>query len=187
MATGEKPYRVYRGGRVKGRVPLERRAEPSRSPRRNGREPRPPKVRRPRRRWSWPKRIAVILLALVLFLVLWTFLGYLSVRGGVKDANKRLPANVRPTLVKDKGALISNPSNILLLGTDHLNNDQRVNDFHSDSIMLIHTDPGRHRLAYLSIPRDLRVAIPGYGENKVNAAMQFGGPALAVRTIESFT
>ena len=24
MATGEKPYRVYRGGRVKGRVPLER-------------------------------------------------------------------------------------------------------------------------------------------------------------------
>ena len=111
----------------------------------------------------------------------------MSVRGGVKDANKRLPGDVRPVLVKDKGALISNPSDILLLGTDHLNNDQRVNDFHADSIMLLRTDPSRHRLVYLSIPRDLRVAVPGHGEDKVNAAMQIGGPGLAVRTIESFT
>src|SRR5579864_8914215 len=119
MATGEKPYRVYRGGRVKGRVPLERRAEPTPSPRRNGRGPRAPKVRRPRKRWGWPKRIGVALVALILFFVLWTFLGYLSVRSGVQAANKRLPADVRPTLAKDKGALISNPSDILLLGTDH--------------------------------------------------------------------
>jgi LCP family protein required for cell wall assembly len=188
MATGEKPYRVYRGGRVKGRVPLERRRdEPAPSTRRNGREPRPPKVRRPRKRWSWPRRIAVAIVALILFLILWTFLGYLSVRGGVRDANKRLPANVRAVLAKDKGALISNPSNILLLGTDHLNNDARVTDFHSDSIMLIHTDPGRHRLAYLSIPRDLQVTIPGYGPNKINAAMQIGGPALAIRTVKYLT
>ena len=59
MATGEKPYRVYRGGRVKGRVPLER---PQRRPDRNGRTPREPRVRRPRRRWSWKRRIGVTLL-----------------------------------------------------------------------------------------------------------------------------
>jgi len=187
MATGEKPYRVYRGGRVKGRVPLERRKEPSPSTRRDGREPRSPRVRRPRRRWGWPKRIGVAVILLILLLVIWTFAGYMSVRSGVKSANARLPADVPPTLARDKGALISNPSDILLLGTDHLNNDQRVSDFHSDSIMLLRTDPSRHRLAYLSIPRDLRVAIPGHGEDKVNAAMQIGGPALAVRTIESFT
>ena len=34
MAAGEKPYRVYRGGRVKGKVPLER---PQARPDRNGR------------------------------------------------------------------------------------------------------------------------------------------------------
>jgi len=187
MATGEKPYRVYRGGRVKGRVPLERRKEPSPSTRRDGREPRSPRVRRPRRRWGWPKRIGVAVILLILLLVIWTFAGYMSVRSGVKSANARLPADVPPTLARDKGALISNPSDILLLGTDHLNNDQRVNDFHADSIMLLRTDPSRHRLVYLSIPRDLRVAIPGHGEDKVNAAMQIGGPGLAVRTIESFT
>jgi LCP family protein required for cell wall assembly len=53
--------------------------------------------------------------------------------------------------------------------------------------MLLRTNPGRHRLAYLSIPRDLRVPIPGYGDQKINAAMQIGGPALAVRTIANFT
>src|SRR5438067_4587180 len=84
MATGEKPYRVYRGGRVKGRVPLERRAEPS--PRRNGREPRQPKIRRPRKRWGWPKRIGVTLIALIVLFVIWAFAGYMSLRSGVGDA-----------------------------------------------------------------------------------------------------
>ena len=49
----------------------------------------------------------------------------------------------------------------------------------------MHTDPGRHRLVYLSIPRDLRAAIPGYGEQKINAAMQLGGPKLAIKTADA--
>jgi LCP family protein required for cell wall assembly len=185
MARVEKPYRVYRGGRAKGKVPLERRAEPSR--RRDGREPGKPKIRRPRKRWGWPRRIAVTLVALILLFLIWALVGFLSVRGGVKAANKRLPTDVRPVLAKDKGSLLGHSSDILLLGTDHMNNDQRVTDFHSDSVILLRTDPGRHRLVYLSIPRDLRVYIPGRGEDKVNAATQIGGPALAVRTVENFT
>ena len=53
--------------------------------------------------------------------------------------------------------------------------------------MLVRTDPGRHRIAYLSIPRDLQVPIPGHGDSKINAAMQMGGPPLAIKTIEAFT
>jgi hypothetical protein len=35
---------------------------------------------------------------------------------------------------------------------------------HSDSIMLMRTDPSRHRIYYLSIPRDIAGADPGsYG------------------------
>jgi LCP family protein required for cell wall assembly len=37
----------------------------------------------------------------------------------------------------------------------------------------------------LSIPRDLRVEIPGHGTNKINAAYAFGGPSLLVETIKS--
>ncbi len=49
------------------------------------------------------------------------------------------------------------------------------------------TDPSAHRLAYLSIPRDLLVSIPTVGEAKINAAYEYGGAALAIKTIENFT
>jgi LCP family protein required for cell wall assembly len=184
MARVEKPYRVYKGGRTKGKVPLER---PQRHPRRDGREPGQPRIRRPRRRWSWKKRIGVGLLALVLLAIVWGVIGFLQFRQGVKAANKRLPEGVRAALAEQNGLLLNKPTTILLLGSDHMNNDQRAALNHSDSIMLLRTNPDRHRLAYLSIPRDLRVNIPGYGDSKINAAMQIGGPALAARTIESFT
>ncbi|HMI29775.1 MAG TPA: LCP family protein [Gaiellaceae bacterium] len=187
MATGEKPYRVYRGGRTKGRVPLER---PQTRRERDGRTPAPPRVRRPRRRWSWKRRIGVTLLLIVLLIVIWSIAGYLSFRGGVTKANDRLQKTspgVERVLAPQDGAVLSNPTTILLLGRDFANTDQRVTLNHSDSIMVLRTDPSRHRLAYLSIPRDLRVAIPGYGEQKINTAMQIGGPALVVRTIEGLT
>ena len=39
----------------------------------------------------------------------------------------------------------------------------------------------------LSFPRDSYVPIPGYGTNKINAAMAFGGPRLLVATFEQLT
>jgi LCP family protein required for cell wall assembly len=53
--------------------------------------------------------------------------------------------------------------------------------------MLLRTDPSHHRLYYLSIPRDIEVPIPGSSTQKINAAFQIGGPALAIRTIRQFT
>ncbi len=184
MATGEKPYRVYRGGRVKGKVPLERtQARPDR----NGREPRQPKIRRPRRRWSWKRRIGVGLLVLFVLAVVWGIAGYLSFRSGVAKANARLDPAARSVLAKQNGLLLSHSTTILLLGRDHENTDRRVGLNHSDSIMILRTDPSRHRLVYLSIPRDLRVPIPGYGEDRINSALPRGGTALAIRTVENFT
>src|SRR5919201_4313856 len=189
MAAGEKPYRVYRGGRTKGKVPLQRRAErDGRGPK--SREPQRQVVRRPRARWSWKRRIGVGVLVLVVLVLVWLVAGYFAVRGGVGDANKRLDQqapDARAALVSQSGLVMTSSTNILLLGTDHSQNVSRASDRHSDSIVLLRTDPGRHRLIYLSIPRDLRAAIPGHGDDKINAAMQIGGPALAIRTVESFT
>jgi len=55
----------------------------------------------------------------------------------------------------------------------------------SDSLMLLHMGSGRTVL--ISIPRDSYVPIPGHGENKINAALAFGGPPLLVQTVESVT
>jgi LCP family protein required for cell wall assembly len=119
--------------------------------------------------------------------LVWLALGYLAVSAGVAAANKRLPAIARAALVDPNGSLLAAPANVLLLGIDHSAAADRSGDHHSDSIMVLRTDPAHHQLAYLSIPRDLLASIPGVGEQKINAAMQVGGPALAVRTIGAFT
>jgi LCP family protein required for cell wall assembly len=187
---GEKPYRVYRGGRTRGKVPLAARdgRNGRSSYRPDGGGPGRQAVRRPRR-WSWRRRLFVLLLVLIVLLVACGVAGYFSVRSGVSAANKRLPASARTALKPQSGLMLSNASNILLLGTDHAENGQagRSSDRHSDSMMLLRTDPGHHRLTFLSIPRDLRATIPGYGESKINAAMQLGGPKLAIETVSQFT
>ena len=57
----------------------------------------------------------------------------------------------------------------------------------SDTIMLVRLNHERDHLTVVGIPRDLWVDIPGEGEDKINAAYAFGGPQLAVRTVESTT
>jgi LCP family protein required for cell wall assembly len=55
----------------------------------------------------------------------------------------------------------------------------------SDSLLLLHMGTGKPVL--ISIPRDSYVDIPGYGNNKINAALTIGGSALLVKTVESVT
>jgi LCP family protein required for cell wall assembly len=194
---GEKPYRLYRGGRVKGRVPSVSAPSqgPPRSPRagrgRDGggryRGPGPrPAARRPHQ-IRWGRELTIALVSIVLFFIVWGVIGYLTFRGGVSAANKRLPQAAKRALTRDQGSLLTNSTSILLLGTDHSLAASRAGDRHSDSITLLRTDPDHHRLYYLSIPRDLRVGIPGYGESKINTAFQVGGPRLAARTVAAYT
>jgi polyisoprenyl-teichoic acid--peptidoglycan teichoic acid transferase len=172
MASEEKPYRLYRGGRVTGKVPdLE--------PKRTG--PRRPRIRLKPDRW-WKLIPAILALFLVLVIV-WALASYFQFRDGVSAANKRLDPRVRQALDEQHG----DATNILLLGTDHAQLSGRETANRSDSITLVRVDTDKHRIAYLSIPRDLVAEIPGYGSSKINAAMQLGGPRLAVRTVAGLT
>ena len=81
------------------------------------------------------------------------------------------------------------PVTILLLGVDvSINGASRT-----DTLILVNIDPVSKSAAMLSIPRDLKVVIPGYGINKINAAfalgefnkVQGGGAGLTIRTIEA--
>jgi len=185
MAPGDKPYRVYRGGRSRGNVPLKRKSSAS-----GGREAatgkkagsRSRRFRVPRLglgRGGWKRRVLIgFILLLVLFCV-WAIAGYLSLSSGAHKANERLGSKAKQALTPTHGLMLSNASNILVLGTDHANTAERQGISHSDSIMIVHTDPSRHRIAYLSIPRDLRINVPGHGYDRINVAFQIGGPALA--------
>jgi LCP family protein required for cell wall assembly len=186
VAPKDKPYRIYRGGRLKGPI----RHEPLRKARRDSTDgsvqyPGPQPARKPRRRWV--KRVLIALVLVLVLALVWGILGYLSFRSGVKDANERLPNSARAALTPQEGMLLSNPSTILVLGIDEGGARGRTGSSRSDAIILVRSDPDEGRLALLSIPRDLRVQIPGRGTDKVNAAYAYGGAALAVRTVQSVT
>jgi LCP family protein required for cell wall assembly len=178
-APGDKPYRVYKGGRTKGKVPL-----PGRD---GGRGPGDRSViPRGRKGHGWKFWTLLAIVLVLVLVVVWGVAGYFSVSSGVSDANKRLAPGTTSVLTKQNGLILDSPTNILLLGTDHSANGQagRSSDEHSDSMMLLRTDPGRHRITYLSIPRDLGVTIDGVYQ-KINGAMQIGGPKLAVQTVDN--
>ena len=179
MTEEAKPYRRYRGGRVKGRVPLGR-GKPATTP-----SSATPKAPRGRRRWA--RWVALTLLGLLLLTIVWGILGYLSFSRGIDDANARLPRGAENRLSNDPGSLFSDATTILVIGTDGGRAPGRQDARRSDSLLLIRTEPSRHRISYLSIPRDLRVDIPGYGSAKINAANQFGGPALTIATVRALT
>jgi LCP family protein required for cell wall assembly len=126
--------------------------------------------------------VGVLVLGLV-----WGVLGFVSFSNGVEEANDRLPRAASAKLAPHDGSLLSDPATILVVGTDGGKAPGRGDANRSDSLLLLRTDPGTHRLSYLSIPRDLRVEIPGYGTSKVNAANQFGGPALTIETVRQLT
>lgn len=87
----------------------------------------------------------------------------------------------------DPGA--GNRVNILLLGLDA--DVDRVSPARTDTIMLVSIDLRAQRLVLISIPRDLWVDIPGFGEGRINTAYYLGesylaqgqGPALAKETV----
>lgn len=189
MAREDKPYRVYRGGRAKGGVPtLTRRPRPApQRPAEDGRPPeryRGPGPTKRERKWGPGRIIPLAILVLVLLLIGWTVAGFLAVRSGVKKANARLPDSAKAQLAPQDGLMLSNPSTILVIGSDHSRRADRRGNRLADSIMLIRTDPEHHRISYLSIPRDLEVDVPGQGHEKINASLPQGGPSLAIRTIK---
>jgi LCP family protein required for cell wall assembly len=80
--------------------------------------------------------------------------------------------------------------NVLLLGLDK--RPQESCPCRTDTMIVVTLDPRTLTAGVLSIPRDLWVEIPGYGEERINVAHIYGdqygypggGPGLAMRTVE---
>ena len=121
--------------------------------------------------------IAILVVVLVL-LAGWLSLGLLAVRSSVSQANDRLDPRARAAL-SPSGSILTDPTTILLMGVD--------NHANSDTLQVMRFDPNRQLEATMAIPRDLRVNVPGYGDQKINSAYATGGPALAIKTVADYT
>ncbi|MBW4562199.1 MAG: LCP family protein [Mojavia pulchra JT2-VF2] len=96
---------------------------------------------------------------------------------------------------------LTRPVNILVMGmsvlppdvksppveTQNLRYLPQVNSFDglADVMLLIKFDPETKKMIMLSIPRDTRTEIEGYGVKKINAANLEGGPALTAKTVSN--
>jgi LCP family protein required for cell wall assembly len=96
---------------------------------------------------------------------------------------------------------VTRPVNILILGikvitsdlknpppkTQNLGYQALVNSFDglADTMLLLRFDPEKKKISFLSIPRDTRVVIDGHGVQKINAANDIGGPALAATEVSN--
>ncbi len=78
------------------------------------------------------------------------------------------------------------PENILILGSDKRASEPG-DPGRSDTTILLRLDPDQNAIALMSIPRDLKVEIPGVGTDKFNAAFAYGGPKLTLRVVKELT
>lgn len=80
------------------------------------------------------------------------------------------------------------PQTIMIVGSDLRADDERgKNGALSDTTMLLRIDPEKDVLSLFSLPRDLKVNIPGVGTNKLNEAYANGGIKKTLKTVKEFT
>ena len=150
-----------------------------------------------------------VAVAAVVIVAAGTLTAYLKYRA-VYDSITRV--TVPSTALGHRPPVYStNSLNILVYGTDsrvgltpheqyilRTGHDQSNN---TDTIMLVHISPGRHRITVMSIPRDTMVPMyqcdsgPGYtgqqanpaGAVQINSLLQIGGPTCLWKTVEQVT
>jgi LCP family protein required for cell wall assembly len=99
--------------------------------------------------------------------------------------NNKLRNAVEGVLKETKGG---EAQNILIIGSDKRAGAEFAEDpGRSDTTMLLRLDPDNGAIALMSIPRDLKTEIPGYGTAKFNEAFTYGGPKLTLQTVKELT
>jgi len=101
-----------------------------------------------------------------------------------------LPTAPPPTATPSAPA-VGAPITVLLLGSDQ--RPSETDPARTDAIIIARIDPEQHRIALLSLPRDLWVTVPGYGQTRINAAHVWGiiygdpegGMGLARKTVSN--
>ena len=149
----------------------------------------PPKKRK--RRWVrvalWTfGSIFLVLVAFVAAVAYWLYGDYSRITSNSKDVQTA-------TKALDLLPQADSPVTALVIGSDHRYTDGS-SPSRSDTFMLVRIDPKHHLVSLLSFPRDLWVDIPGFGNDRINAAFSDGAQLqgssptkLALQTVKNLT
>lgn len=147
------------------RADMDRRKPPQRQPQRSRPNRRPPK-----RKMGVGTKIAFV--AALLVLVIVGLMAYMFM--GLKTHP------LEGDLAVDRSARTSGVKTIALFGVDSREGE---NVGRSDALMILSVDSRSHTLKMASIMRDSLVSIDDYGSDKLTHAYAYGGPELAIRTL----
>jgi LCP family protein required for cell wall assembly len=146
----------------------------------SGDHEKPPK----RKRYWWRFSLAAaIIVAVSAAATTTSILLYLEDIAQALDPNKGFSHKLQRYLSSVEGGA---PENILILGSDKRASLEE-DPGRSDTTILLRLDPDKDTIAVMSIPRDLKVEIPGVGTEKFNAAYAYGGPRLTLRVVKELT
>ena len=147
--------------------------------------------------WLWIRTPVLVFAAIISMLFSLSAVWALNLYVTVGSFQKLFPEEETRELT-DPWDFDTRPRNVLILGSDSraglsakeqaaFGSEETVGGQRSDTIILLSIDPRREQAVVVHFPRDLRVEIPGHGEDKINAAYEYGGPNLTIRTVKEFT
>lgn len=125
-----------------------------------------------------PKILVYIFLLLLLFLLL----GGLYLLSRLDSIENHTLENITVNDIDDEN--IEEYTNIAIFGVDSRANDLKENT-RSDSIIIATIHNKTHEVKLTSVYRDTYVQIDDHGFNKINHAYAYGGPDLAVDTLNT--
>lgn len=112
--------------------------------------------------------IKILSLVAVVCALAYLLFGYLNPEKGLDNLEPEERLNVK--------------KNIVVLGVDERAEEHDVG--RSDTLFVVMFDTNKKAASLLSIPRDTRVPIQGYGWDKINHAYAYGGRELTQKTVE---
>ena len=127
---------------------------------------------KPKRFWWRFTLAAVLIIAVSAATTATATLLYLdSIANAIQPKNDKLQKKLNRFLA-DAGS--GGAQTFLVIGSDKRASEAE-DPGRSDTTMLVRLDPDKGLISMMSIPRDLKVEIPGYGTGKFNEAYSYGG------------
>jgi LCP family protein required for cell wall assembly len=142
------------------------------------------------RQWLRPRRIIAVLAVLMSVVLILAIGTYFFLDSKLTHKNVLVDYAGRPAASAGQNWLIAGSDSrkgLTRAQERQLATGRSIGGQRSDTIMILHIPSNGGKPVLISLPRDSYVAIPGVGDNKLNAAFSIGGPRLLAKTVQNVT
>ena len=139
-----------------------------------------------KKRKKWPIVMACVCGGIIIIIIA-LLVAFHLITGGFKATElDRDELGIVETTTAESTNKVTKITNIAFFGIDTRDFLPEIGDqYRSDSIIIMSINPMNNTVKMTSILRDSKVPIEGHDATKINAAYQYGGPTLAIKTLNT--